>query len=232
MLLVSISALSQSGGTPKFKRINFGIVFSPDYCYRLLRYHPSYKWVERIRNIDDHAMFGYTTGLGVKIDLKEKIVLETGLYFSIKGEQTKKEALAWAGVSSGYPMKSRTRFRYKFIDLPLKVHFVFGTKRILPFVSAGFSATIFSEKTTKVISEFSDGHTTFANSSVDLGYRKFNLVAIVGTGVKYETSGGIVIIFEPVYRQFINSIMVDAGVKERPFSIGANVGLYYIPGKK
>lgn len=231
-LFSSTFALPQSVDSTKFKRLKFGIIFSPDYCYRLLNYHSSNKWVQDLRNDEEVPTFGYTTGLGLKIDLTNKLALEAGLYYSIKGEQTKINELIWTTPSSDYPIKSKSKYQYKYIDIPLTVQYFLGSRRIRPFVSAGFSASIFSEKKTKIISEFSDGHKTSESSTIDLAYLKFNLVAIVGFGIKYDISKRIFLTIEPVYRQFINSIVVDHNAKEYPFSIGANFGVYYTFKKK
>lgn len=231
-LFVSTTVLAQSVDSIKLKRVKVGIVFSPDYCYRLLNYNSSNKWIQDLRNAEEVPTFGYTTGLGLKIDLTSKIVLETGLYYSIKGEQTKTIELTWATPSSDYPIKSKTKYNYKYIDFPLKMQYFLGGRSIKPFISAGVSATIFSEKKTKVILEFSDGHKTSENSVIDLGYLKFNLVAIVGFGIKYDLSKRTFITIEPVYRQFINSIVVDRSAREYPFSIGANLGVYCTFKKK
>ena len=232
MLLMPASAFSQSVESTKFKRVTFGIVCSPDYCYRLLNYHSSNGWLECLRNEEEIPTIGYTAGLGIKMDLTGKITFETGLYLSIKGEQNKKDGLTWVTTGSDYPVKSRTRFHYKYIDIPFKVQYFLGSKKIKSFVSAGFSATIFFFFITKVIAAFSDGHKTSENSSIDAGYRKFNLVAVAGVGIKYDVSQRIYITLEPVYRQFINTILVDANAKEYPFSIGTNFGLFYTLKKK
>ena len=232
ILFVSTTVLAQSVDSIKFKRVKVGIVFSPDYCYRLLNYHSSNKWVQDLRNDEEVPTFGYTTGISLKIDATSKIVLETGFYYSIKGERTKTIEFTWATPSSDYPSKSKTQYQYKYIDIPLKVQYFLGSKRIKPFISVGVSATIFSEKKTKVILEFSDGHKASENSTTDLACLKFNLVTIVGFGIKYDLSKRIFIIIEPVYRQFINSIVVDRSAKEHPFSIGTNFGVYYTLKKK
>jgi len=53
-----------------------------------------------------------------------------------------------------------------------------------------------------------------------------------GFGIRYDLTKRVCISVEPVYRQFINSIVVDRKAKEYPYSIGANVGIYYSFRKK
>jgi opacity protein-like surface antigen len=231
-LLISTLVLGQTTDSTKLKRIKVGIVYSPDYCYRLLNYYSSNKWVQDLRNDEETGTFGYTTGLGIKIDLTSKIILETGLLYSIKGEQTKNTDLVWATPNPDFPVKSKTQYQFKYIDIPVKINYLWGGKRAKIFVSAGVSANVFSEKKTKVISEFANGHKTSESSVIDLGYLKFNLAGIIGFGIKYDLTKRISISVEPIYRQFINSIVVDKKAKEYPYSFGANVGVYYSFKKK
>lgn len=231
-IFITTSVLSQSTDSIKLKNFKVGVLFSPDYCYRLLNYHPSYEWVEDMRNTEEVAIFGYTTGLDIRMDLTNKIVLETGLFYSIKGEQTKYTELLWTTPNPDYAVKSKTKHLFKYIDIPLKVHYLFGTKNIKWFVSTGIALNVFSERKTQIISEFSDGQKASDNSAVDLGYLKFNLSAIVGFGINYDLTKRISVSVEPVYRQFINSIVADIKAKENPYSFGANVGIYYTLKKR
>ncbi len=116
--------------------------------------------------------------------------------------------------------------------MPLKVNYLIGGKKLKFFVSGGVSINVFSEKKTTVVSQFTNGDRTLTNSVIDLAYRKFNLAVIAGFGIKYDLTKRFSISFEPVYRQFINSIVVDKKAREYPYSIGANVGMYYTLKKK
>jgi opacity protein-like surface antigen len=226
-LLISSLALGQSADSIQLKRFKAGIVYSPDYCYRLLNYHSSNKQVQNLRNDNETGTFGYTTGLDIKIDLTSKIILESGLLYSIKGEQTKNTGLEWATPNPDFPIKSKTQYQFKYIDIPVKVNYLLGGKKVKIFVSAGVSVNVFSEKKTNVISEFANGHKISENSVIDLGYLKFNLAGLLGFGIKYDLTKKISLFVEPVCRPFINSIVVDKNAKEYPYSIGANVGVYY-----
>ena len=186
ILLISTLALGQSKDSIKLNGFKIGIVFSPDYCYRFLNYSASNNWVEDLRNDEEEPTFGYTTGLGFKMDLTDRWVIETGLLYSIKGEQTRDTNLVWVVPNANLPVKSKTQYHFKYIDIPLKAQYYFGNRRVKFFLSAGVSFNIFSEKATKVISEFEDGHKTSENSMVDLGYLKFNLAALIGCGIKYD----------------------------------------------
>jgi len=123
-LLMPMLALGQSTDSIKFKRYKVGILYSPDYCYRILSYHSSNKWVEDLRNNEEVSTYGYTAGLGIKIDLTRKIIMETGLLYSIMGEQTQNSNLVWATPNPELPVKSKTRYQFKYIQAPLKANYL------------------------------------------------------------------------------------------------------------
>ncbi|MBI3234135.1 MAG: PorT family protein, partial [Bacteroidetes bacterium] len=224
-LFISSSVIGQSSQSIQIKRVQIGIVYSPDYCYRILNYHTSISRGQDIRNKEEMGVYGYTTGLGIKIKIKNKLGIETGILYSIKGEQTKNANLAWVNLSPDFPTKSQTQWRFKYLDIPVKVNYSFIKRKVNCFISAGISANVFLQREAKVISKFADGHKTSESSTIDLGYLKFNLAGIVGFGIKYDFTKNVSISAEPVYRQFINSIVADRNAKEYPNSIGINVGL-------
>jgi hypothetical protein len=216
----------------RLSKISMGVVYSPDYCYRILRFPADSRWVQEMRNAEEMPMFGYSAGLALKYTLKPKITLETGAYFAIRGEQTKKTELIWASADPTFPDKSKTKFKYTIIEFPLKVNYCLRSGKLSYAASLGVSANVFSEKNSKVISEYADGHTTTTISNVNIGYRKFNAAALIGAELKYQPAERIAFTLNPVYRQFITSLLVDGKAREYPYSIGATVGVYYTFKKK
>lgn len=232
LLHITTSAICQSPATVKLEGIKLSLVFAPDYCYRLLNYNSSYQWVEEIRNGEEMPTFGYTAGIGVKMNLTRKTVIETGLFYSVKGEQTKTREVNWVTSNTDLPMASKVQYHFTYIDIPLKFNYLLGGRKIKVFISSGVAMNIFIEKKSNVILEFNDGHNTSEISAVDLGYLRFNLSALIGIGIKYTMSNRFSIYAEPVYRQYLSSIVADRKASEYPYSIGASIGVYYSFRKK
>jgi hypothetical protein len=231
LVLVSLAAYSQEDSV-KLSKFSIGAVYSPDLCYRILRFPSSSQWVKEMRNEEEVPMFGFSAGLGLKYILKPKITIETGAYFTIRGEQTKETTLIWASPDPAFPDKSKTKFKYTIIEFPLKVNYCLRSGRLSYAASLGVSANVFSEKNSKIISEYTDGHTTTAISNVNIGYRKFNAAVLIGAELTYQLTERIAFTLNPIYRQFITSILVDDKSKEYPYAIGAAVGVYYTFKKK
>jgi hypothetical protein len=216
----------------KLSKISVGAVYSPDYCYRILKFPATLQWVKEMRNAEEMPMFGFSAGLGLKYKLNSKIGLETGAYYTIRGEQTKKAELLWASPDPSFPDKSKTKFKYTVIEFPLKVNYYLKMGRLSYAVSLGFSANVFSEKNTKVFLEYGDGHKTKAVSNVNIGYRKFNSAVLIGGELSYQFTERLAFTLNPIYRQFITSILIDDKAKEYSYAIGGACGVYYTFKKK
>jgi len=175
---------SQATDSIKFKRTSIGFVFSPDYCYRVLHYEQNNKWIADLRNKQETPAFGYTTGFALKFDLTEKTSFETGLFYSVKGEQTKYVDLIWKSPDSNYASKTKTKFQFTYLELPLSVSRAFGKGKLSFFAKAGVSINLFTQLRTNVISILGNGDKMTSSSDVDLGYSKINIAATLGLGIK------------------------------------------------
>lgn len=229
--LSSLAVYSQRDSV-KLSKISIGALYSPDYCYRILYFPSNAQWIKKMRDGDETPMYGFSAGLGLKYKINSAVDIETGAYYTIRGEQTKTTALIWASPDPAFPDKSKTKFKFTVIEFPLKVNYQLHTGRLSYAVSLGASANVFSEKNSKVILEYGDGHKTTTVSTVNIGYRKFNSALLIGAELRYQLTERIVFTLNPVYRQFITSILIDEESKEYPFSVGAALGLYYTFKKK
>ncbi len=208
-------------------------MYSPDYCYRLLNYTYPNEWIAEMRNKEETGMFGFTTGLSFKKAITRKFALEIGIQYVLRGEKTKPVKLNWQGnVNEEYPEKSITKFKYRYVEFPIKGNYLFRIRNLQCFVSAGISINIFTKKTSVVIVEYTNDRKTKSKSDLNIGQSKFNMAGVIGFGVQYAFNEKISVSLEPVYRQFFTSIVAGQTAKEYPFSIGANVGIYYTFVKK
>ena len=149
------------------------------------------------------------------------------MLYSVKGEQTGYIDLTWQSPGSSYASKAKTKFRFIYLELPLSVCRVFGDGKVSFLTTAGVSLNLFAQRETNVISILSNGDKITSSSDVDLGYSKFNIAGTLGLGVKYTLSNRLSISVKSIYRQFLNSIVVDKKAKEYIYSVGTNVEVYY-----
>jgi hypothetical protein len=82
--------------TEEFKKFQFGINFSPDFAYRVLKNNDGTSdkdFIIDVRNKTETIKLGYTAGVNVFFNIKKTIGLETGIQYSNKGYQIKKKDL-------------------------------------------------------------------------------------------------------------------------------------------
>lgn len=230
--LASFPALCQDKDSTKYKRTRVCFQYSPDYCYRILNYPSSHKWVQDLRNGEEVPIYGYSTGLGFRIILNKKFLMETGLLYAVKGVQTKKTRLDWTGPGEIYPNNGKKKLQHAFMEIPLKLNYGLGGKKIRYFASAGISLNTLAQKKTTIGLEFMDGRKLSESSVRSADYFRINVAALIGFGFQSELTERMSISVEPVFRQFLNSIDVGQNSKEYPYTVGVNVGLYFGLKKK
>ena len=201
-----------------------GLNFSPDYCFRQLNTSAGEDWITESRDSNEIPKFGYTTGLSLLYQLKERIFIETGLQLSDKGEKTKTIEL--------HPLEpdpllisNRVSFKYHYyyLQLPVMVNYVCIKGKVQLFVSSGFSFNIFLNSRNVMKFEGTD-KTAESDSPQDIS--TFNIEFLFGGGIDYRINKRLNIRLEPIYHQSIIPL-VDAPVKQYQYSFGANTGVFY-----
>lgn len=107
------------------------------------------------------------------------------------------------------------------LAVPVTVEYVFGTKRILPFVSLGLASEFKLKETADGTVYYSDG-TTDNLSSNELA-KKNNVAVVAGAGIYYAVSGKISLAVNPI---FTYSLLHD-DLHRYVYSFGATAGIFY-----
>ena len=207
-------------------KLKIGLSFSPNYCFRQLRYTEANKWIGNMRN-NEIPKRGFTTGANLQYQINKKIILETGLLYSDQGEKTKVKDIVWITPDPAYPIKSNVIYHYQYIDLPLTIQYRYPGNRINYFFTTGIIMNVFLVKRTAVTSQYADGNKNTNASAKDLGYAKLNLSAKLGFGLNYKISNRLSIQIEPVFHRSITSILTDKSTKEYLYHFGICSGVYY-----
>jgi hypothetical protein len=219
-----MALLCQVEGFSKAKKFAIGIVFSPDYCYRITT-DPSV-------NSNEVPLFGYTTGLNFLWQLNKRFSLEAGVLYSVNGYQTKDLAIVYGFSRSnppyqpGDPVSNRFIYKYTFLDIPLKVDYYLRKTGVKLFVSAGLSTNIFMSENDTYKSTYNDGHTVSGSSTGFYSYSTVNFAILAGIGTSFHISRQLLVRIEPVYRQFLTPSAYSP-IRDYLYSIGVNTGLYF-----
>jgi hypothetical protein len=226
LAILSFKSYSQTSEIKPLGKFTVGIAFSPDYCYRTLKADGSSKWIADMRDEQEIVKLGFTTGASILYNFSNKISFESGLFFSDKGEKTKKREYRLMDPGDvNTPTYGVHNYHYLYLDVPVKVNYYLTTGKIKAFVSAGTSANIFLKEKRSSTYTYADGRTEDRTVFSDSGFSRVNLAAVAGFGLDYELTENLQIRVEPIYRRSVTSI-INAPIKGYLYSAGINFGVF------
>lgn len=225
LLLFSCNAWSQYPMPLKENPISWGFTFSPDYCYRTLKGSDATSaFVIDYRNETEIPKFGFTTGINCSLKLKPRLLFETGVLLSDKGEN---ERWTWLYSSQPDPLipeRLKFSYHYYYLDIPIKAAYLFPREKVDFFISSGISANIFLFQKTESTYIYSDGTRT-SQKSTEYSLSPVNIAGNVGIGLLYRFNSSLRFKVEPTFRHSLFSI-INAPVKGYLYSVGVNTGIF------
>ncbi len=210
------------------KNYEMSVSYTPEYSYRTLKANDdeASKLIKEIRDTLDVAKFGYSAGISLIYHPRKKLGIEAGVFFSDKGEKTKKntmESLPFGQEAARYSYN----FHYYYLTIPVKADYYFLTGKLKVYITAGVSANVLLvQKTTLIITHANSTERT--TTDTDNGFNRINMSVMGGFGLIYPITNKMNLKLEPIYSRSITSI-INAPVKEYLYSIGVNVGLMFTP---
>lgn len=211
---------------PKPVKFKLGVVYSPDYSYRLLKPEPNYQWLKDTRNEEELPQWGYTTGLSVVYFFKKGLGMETGVYYAKRGEQSKVVDVSYLHFSSF--LSYQYNYTFQYLGIPVKFTYQLSRKRINYFMNAGIGIELMQKAEGEITNNFVDHSETTNFVYERKSYELANFSAIVGLGISYKILENLGVSVEPSYTQLFTAVFPKDSVKEYPFSIGARVGVHYL----
>lgn len=216
IICIPIVAMGQSDDS---RRFSLGLFFSPGITYRQLQYSSSNQWIADEKDRKEISKFGYAGGAKIFWTYK-KIRLQSGGLFVNRGERTKWEELVWASPGENYPVKSRTVFSYRSLEVPLLVRYpVIEKNRMQVLLTGGVSFNLFLNKATRVIREFSDGDRESDHSAKNAGSARFGLTGLLGVEAAYRLTDKVSMIVGPLFQHAITSSRVEYDAREYPYAV-------------
>lgn len=226
----------------EFPKVQIGINFSPDFCFRTLKNNDPNSlndYIFKSRNERETGKLGYTTGLNVIFNLKKNIGIEAGIQFSNKGYQTKMQDLTFGSAidprrgftynaSGAAPIRAQFIYNDYYIDIPLKANFIFGKKKIRFISSAGLTTNIFIKETSTSVIEYNDGTSDKKSQSTTDDYNRVNISPIVSLGIDWKLNSKSNLRIEPTFRYGVLKI-IDAPITDYLWNAGLNISYYFGP---
>lgn len=228
-IVLPFFTIASNADSVNTKKVSIGLSFSPDFCYRILRSDPSYKFFVDQNNNGAYPSFGFNTGVNCLIQLNKKLNIELGCLYAVKSEkyQFKIDISTTNTVQATIPNQIISKYNYRYIDLPIKFNYTLLDKRIKLYALCGFSSNIYLYQTNISISKYDNGVIT--RNTSDHYYSEFyavNFSGLIGLGLDYHINKKLHTRIEPMYRQFITPI-ANTPVKNYLYTIGVNVAAYY-----
>lgn len=215
----------------KKSKLQFGVNFSPDICYRTLVNSDgsqSSEMIKTFRDTIEAPKFGFTAGLNANYQFKNNWSIEAGIHYSNKGFQTQKRHIYYVDPNQPVPdpiyhMKFVDNFHC--IDIPLKLNYTRGSQKLRFIGSVGLTSNILVQHKQDMLIYYPD-RTEKQDSPNQFDYNTFNVSPTVSAGIDYQIKQGGSLRIEPSFRYNIFNF-IDAPLSGRLYSIGLNLGYYW-----
>ncbi|MES2139527.1 MAG: outer membrane beta-barrel protein [Bacteroidota bacterium] len=222
-----------------FKKIQIGVNFSPDYCFRTLQNNDgsaSSDMIVKWRNDNETGKLSFTTGINMIFNLNKNIGIGAGIQYSNKGYQIKTDDLTYGSMidprrgftnPSGAAITS-AKFIYNdhYIDIPLKINLSFGKKKIRFVTSGGVATNIFITETSTMVLKYSDGTKDRDTQKTSYNYNKVNVSPFISAGIDWKFNDRNNLKIEPTIRYGVLKI-IDAPVTGYLWNAGLNISYYF-----
>jgi hypothetical protein len=232
-VFIQLVAFGQADDSDKENKISIGIIYSPDYCFRILKPDDSEmaKFMVDYYNTTQSHTIGFTSGLSLNYKLNKKIQFESGILLSEKGYKDKR---GYEGIHQYDPYPYRvysTTYDYLyFIEIPLKVNYFVTSKKIKIYFTGGVSNSIFFKSGIIIKDTYADGTEKTINHKFRprSDIKNINLATTVGFGFFYSFTNRLSIRVEPTCRYFLTSDTKNStDIKEHLYSFGINTGIFF-----
>jgi len=208
-------------------KLQIGLNVSPDFCYRTTRNvdgDPKYNSFIELMNKNETFKVGLTVGLNLCFTRNNSYSFETGIQYANKGIKTKIRDLYPLQPDPQVPEKFRSVESYHCLDIPLKVNYTTGKKKLQLISSFGLTTNIFIIETSTSYLYFTDRkekERLFRSS----GYDRVNISAALSIGLNYRMNDKNSLRIEPSFRHvFIKRNSTNIGYYL--YSAGLNIGYY------
>jgi hypothetical protein len=197
-----------------------GASFSGDLAYRKLFGDDYMDLIIDMRNNAETMLPAYTTGVNVVYNHSSRLGFEGGVHFSRKGFQSR--------YTFNDPVIEEVRYLdvYEYLEIPLKVNYTIGKRRLRWTGSAGLINGLLLDAREELRFIHPDGAESHNNHNVKAGFRPYNLSVSLSAGMDWQIVERIHLKAEPTFRYGITKI-IDTPVTARLWNLGMTVGLYY-----
>jgi hypothetical protein len=217
-IVCMISMLTKAQETTEtFNKFQLGVNFSTDFS----------RIIPNSFLNDEQSKLGFTTGINGVYNLNKNFGIELGLQYANKGERTKKMTLSLMDVNTNnISIKNNSYIIHNenFIDIPAKVNYTLGSKKLKFLSSLGITTNIYINSVYKTYLE----NELYSKQNLHISeYKSVCLSGIGSIGVGYQFNSKSFLKIEPTFRYSILNIVKSSSTNFSIVNPGLNIGYYY-----
>ena len=238
-LFISLSNIcnAQQTSEPSGMHWLIGLNFSADYCNQSGSENDESRSGSNEETHDqlEYAKFGYTTGLTAEFVFSSKFSIESGLQFSNKGFNQElffgdfvDPRYGFVYETQGNIDESFMRRSFHYLDIPVRILFRTGKKKLSFISSIGFTTNILLGTKETLIIKYEDGGKKVkeVGNFEDEEYETLNISPLVSAGVTYKLNDKFSLRAEPTLRYGVLKI-TDTPVSKYLWNCGLNFSCVY-----
>ncbi len=216
LFIFPLTLFGQQEDSIKFKKLNLGFSYSPEYSYRMIKTVTESQFLANSYDTLEVPKLGYSLGFNGIYSLNNKFALSGGLLFSDKGEKFKTDVI---DAISNY------KNHYYYLDIPVKLNYTIIDSKIKFYGTLGVSTNLFLQHRIAYTLNGSSSSENIRGNSKDIS--KVNMAFNVGAGIDCPLSSKWFFKAEVGYKQSFASMTTNASLKRYLYSFGPTVGLFY-----
>lgn len=204
------------------KKLQFGLIISPDYCYRVLGENKNYYNINELfwnNGPDDKPKLGMTSGFCVRWVLSKRIGIETGLLLSNKGYQT----FTYSKGTSLMAVSTRVYNNYYYLDFPVRFNISLA-KGIT--ITSGATLNIRYNYTRATFIKNGNNEKRIYDSVLPSIIEPFNISPFIGVGYETQILDNLKLRMEPSFRFGIIKT-VEVPITDYLYNIGFYTSLFW-----
>jgi hypothetical protein len=248
VLLTAAAFAADSTQVKKFTRWYAGVSITPGVSYRWLKenkgVNPVYGTFRQedvdTRNHNESPQFGGSAGFKFGFKPVRFLAIESGLeyaylsYYDNKQSFRQYQGTGLGGDTVSYLYKSKHRYQFHYINIPLGLNLTVGKKKVQLIVSAGVVLNL-SREIVIESSEYVNSQPPFKyTNKMSIIYREINLSPYAGIGLDFRPSPAFTLRVMPTFQiQARKNTVNTEPIAERLYSAGLNISfLFNVPKKK
>ena len=222
-------------------KFGLGIHFNPTLVNRTKRVTEEGENFRNTIMVYDRVKPGFASGVSIHFRIQERVRIETGINYTLRGYGVLKPVdlpdstiIAILNIEGKYPIESRGRYNYHFLDFPLTIAYrIKSSEQISFYAKSGVSANLFFRVNTHFLTTFNnestDNHSDYTDfSSIrESPFYNVNFSWQLALGTYLKITERAFLQFEPNFDMTIRPVWDDPDVKPHLYKVGLRIGLNY-----